>query len=182
MEWILLNYLIKLLSINNRMGSYIQIRSISFYNFVCVCYVKNNSWTMSFPCRIHQNAFPCYPLRREWILQQRSPWEEPRQPGGCKSGCGRIWAFRVTIQNEFPCHITWSTRKSTPDWWKRLWKPSPEPIITLISPYLQTLSPVIPPARSVSGKPSTKCTRIHRKNTLRIFMKGDHSITSIEIG
>ncbi|MFY87355.1 hypothetical protein ED758_24570 [Escherichia coli] len=27
---------------------------------------------------------------------------------------------------------------------------SPEPVITLISPYLQTLSPVIPPARPVS--------------------------------
>ncbi len=32
---------------------------------------------------------------------------------------------------------------------------------------LQTLSPVIPPAQSVSGKPSTKCTRIHRTNTSR---------------
>ncbi len=41
------------------------------------------------------------------------------------------------------------------------------PIITLISLYLQTLSPVIPPVRSVSGKPSTKCTRIHRTNTSR---------------
>ncbi|STG02115.1 putative recombinase [Escherichia coli] len=28
---------------------------------------------MSFPCRIHQNASPCYPLRRGWILQHALP-------------------------------------------------------------------------------------------------------------
>ncbi|BAI28733.1 hypothetical protein ECO26_p1-05 (plasmid) [Escherichia coli O26:H11 str. 11368] len=32
MEWIVLNYLIKLLSINNRMSNYIQHRNIFFYN------------------------------------------------------------------------------------------------------------------------------------------------------
>ena len=93
--------------------------------------------------------------------------KEPRQADACKSRCGTIWPFRVTIQNEFPCHTTWSTRKSTLECWKRFCQPSPEPTIPLISPYLLTSLPVIHHARSVSGKPSTNRPRIHYTNMSR---------------